>query len=284
MSTLDEILKAEPTEAKADAAPPAPEPVVDGKEPEHVAEAAGTGMNNEGTPPVPGESKEKEEEGAADGGKARTVPVNALQDERRKRQEAEDRLAKVEAEISRLQAAGKPQDAGQGDAAKAVADDPLEALLADPTGFVKGQLSVYEQALRDMRFDHSEKLAVMAHGQAAFEAAAETFKREAMLNPALVANMNRHPDPGQYVMEVAAWAANRDALAEYGGDVRKAIEAAEKRGMERAQQQPGNDSKTNSNNKPASTESLSGVRSARDKGPVFAGPTPLDEILGKGSS
>jgi hypothetical protein len=264
---LDDIFDGKVPAPEAEpAASAAPEPTGD---PQATADAAPEGSaepqaEGEGAPPAP------------DGG---TVPVGALQAERRERQDWKERaireeeqrkalereLAQLRAQPPQPAATAQPEPPPQ----RATPPDPV----MDPEGFARHW---EEQRMHD-RFAMSELLVRQQHPDAedVIKAAMEQIKA----NPALAAPLKtaHHPIQALYDMGKKALAMKDigDDPAAFEAKLREKLRAeilAEQQ-QAAAPEQPG---------APAVTlpPSLAGMRSAAPRGSTpFTGPTPLKELF-----
>ena len=136
------------------------------------------------------------------------VPVAALKDERTKRQTLEAENAQMRAFIAQMRQQQAPQPAAQ---QPAPASDPIGAMLDNPHGFVEERATqvarqmvapLEDQMFRD-RLHFSVQRAKSAPDfeeadglvNAAIQAAPPQIQQR------LAAEMRRHPDPGQWVLE-----------------------------------------------------------------------------------
>lgn len=135
------------------------------------------------------------------------VPVAALKDERSKRQAAEAELAQARAFIAQMQQQA-PQPAPQQPAEK---PDPIGAMLDNPEGFVEQRA---QQVARQLVAPLEQQMFVdrLHHSIARARGAEDFAECDALVNAALqaapqeiqqrlAAEMRRHPDPGQWVLQ-----------------------------------------------------------------------------------
>lgn len=136
------------------------------------------------------------------------VPVAALKDERSKRQAAEAELAQARAFIAQMQRQPQAQPVPQQPAEK---PDPIGAMLDNPEGFVEQRaqqvarqlVAPLEQQMFADRLHHSIARAQgaedFAECDALVNAALQAAPQE--IQQRLAAEMRRHPDPGQWVLQ-----------------------------------------------------------------------------------
>jgi hypothetical protein len=264
MAEIDDFLKgkaeAEPM-AEAEA-PPAPEPK-DAAPPE--AEA----------PPAPPEGEPEPQQQTRDG---RTVPLSALEGERKARQDWKDKAARAETErdelrkqleeIKRQPPAPPPQQYQP-----PAPINPAE----DPQGFV----SRIQEVMLNERLNQSELLARRDHGAEKIEAAIAEFKTAAQADPALFPKLYGQPDPyGWMLQQVDKMRAQRE-IGDDPSAYKSKLEAEirERLMAEMGQQQPQQPRVS-----PAAgmAPSLANVRSAAPRSaPAFSGPPSLGDVLGR---
>lgn len=177
----------------------------------------------------------------------RSVPLAALEAERRGRQDWKERATRAEERARMLEereAAAARQQPQQ-------PQDPLVSL---------------QQQMVNERFNTSEMLARDKYAD--LDEVVEQFKAAAAQNPALVAQMNAHPHPWKFAYDEGK---RLKFAAEIGNDpeaYRKKVEAEVRAQLTQSQQPaqriPG---------------SLADARSAGARGTTFTGPTPLDAIF-----
>lgn len=160
----------EPEPAAEAKAEEAPEKEAEAPEEDAKGEEAGPETDEaEGEPPAPEDAK--------------NVPINALLDERDKRQKAEKRLEELEAK----------------------GDDKAERpdLLDDPEGFAKSIEDKVEAAVQVRHFNASEHRARKEHGDDAVDEAIATFESMIKADPLLGQKALNHPEPFDFVIETA---------------------------------------------------------------------------------
>jgi hypothetical protein len=207
--TLDQIFDA-PNESNAPEGVPPVEPAPMGEPP--AAEM----------PPEPAPPAEPVEDEPSSADESLTVPVAALKDERKKRQEIERQLAELQAQAvpQQPQPVSQPQQPQQQQPPQM--PDPLE----DPEGWKQWhdetqarlvhqqQVSAYQT-----RALTSRMVAMQQHDD--YEVAEEAFTAAARTSPELLRQIAVHPNPAQYAYEVGKRAM---MLQEIGPDPQAYIE------------------------------------------------------------
>jgi hypothetical protein len=186
----------------------------------------------------------------------RHVPLEALEAERKGRQDWKEKAIRAEAERDQLR---QQMERGQ---------QPPQQQQQDPL------LTLQQQMVND-RFNFSE--ALMREKHADVDEAVEAFKEAAKQNPALVAQMHANPLPWKFAYEEGkrlrfATEIGNDPEA-YRKKVRAEIEAELK-----AQQQPA----SLQSQQPAAQplpQSLAGARSSGARGGTFTGPVPFETLF-----
>jgi hypothetical protein len=267
MSTaLDDILKDErATEPKAEA--PEAEPRADerprdergkfvakekGAEPESSAAKAEETPGEEaasspstGEPAAPPAAKDE----------ARTVPLSALEDERRKRQAKDEELAQVRAELAKARNP-RPDDL----------DDPDGAKRWDENDRLNERVNLSYEMAREAIAD--------------FDAVMEAWPALLQAEPALYDAAIKARNPAKYAYDAVR---RHKVLQEVGTDpaaYRAKVEAEIRQAME-AEAATAADAAQKTQTRDSLPTSLAGQRSvtSRSSGPQFAGPTPLDKLL-----
>ncbi|APT57787.1 hypothetical protein RGI145_12360 [Roseomonas gilardii] len=275
MATLDDFLASEAEEEQGTA--PAAQPAADAVPPAAEGEAQ-PGAEAQ----APTDAPEGEQQATRDG---RTVPLSALEGERRQRQDWKEKALKADGEIAelrrQLEEARKapPQQVQQPAAAQDLAwIDPRE----DPVGYhervqakiLDGHLNISEAMLRQTVND-----------DAAVDEAVAIFKQAAEQNPGLWNELysQRHPY-GWMFKKFEALRVQREMgddpaayRARMEAEIRAKIEEEFRGGGQggAAPQQPVS---------PVAgrAPSLAGVRSAAARSaPVISGPTPLGDIFAR---
>jgi hypothetical protein len=224
------------------------------------AEAQSTGETQTATQPA-GEGEVAPQQSANDAPPAseqdKLVPLKALEEERKGRQDWKEKAIRFEEELKHLRANGGQQQAQQQQ------QEPLtfeQALLNE-------RMNVSEMMLRNQHQDVDEKLAV--------------FQAEVAKNPALGAELakQRHPWEWMYKQAQRIQALNDigDDPTAYETKLREKI-MAEIQGQQ--QQQTPAAATTTQAAAPVLPKSLATARSAGPRSaPAWTGPTPLNDIL-----
>jgi hypothetical protein len=268
---------------RADKPEPAPTPRTEAKpEPASAQEASGD------KPAIPKDDRPRDATGkfapkdaqeaappAAKQDAPQSVPVQAVQEERRKRQALERELAELRARAAHPVA---PQQQPQ------PAQVPLPDLMfQDPERFVQALAQRQEEALLQTRIATSEAI---ARQQPDYDAAEQALTAYAQSSPQAAREvadaLRQHPAPamwayqaGRHLLSQQRWA----PVMQQHGDPEAFINAeVERRMADRMRTQPA----------PAPSaaplpQSLASARSAgpRNIAPGFSGPTPMSAILGR---
>jgi len=194
--TFDNIFHSE-LDGPAPVADKEPEPAAEAKAEEAPEKEAEAGPE---TDEAKGEEA-KEETPAAEGEPpapedVKNVPINALLDEREKRQKAEERIKELEAKEKGEDKAERPD------------------LLEDPEGFAKSIEDKVERAVQVRHFNASEHRARKEHGDDAVDEAMETFLTMVKADPLLGQKAQTHPEPFDFVIETVT---NHKQVEEAGG-------------------------------------------------------------------
>lgn len=210
-----------------------------------------------------------EGEAAPERSDGRTVPLAALEGERKARQDWKDRAARAETERDALnkqleELRRAPQ------AAPPAPPQPIDP-VHQPEAFVER----IQQVVLNERLNSSEMLLRREIGAEAVDAAIADFKQAAAEDPRLFQQLYSQPDPyGWLAKQVEGIRLRReigDDPAAYRAKLRAELEAE----MGRAEPAgPG---------APRMAPSLANVRSAAPRSaPVFTGPTPIEDVLRRG--
>lgn len=180
------------------------------------------------------------------------VPLEALEAERKGRQDWKEKAIRFEEEARQLRQQVERAQPGQPQQPQ----DPLQ--------------QTYQQIVNE-RFNTSEMLVRAQHADV--DEAVEAFKAAAAQNPALAAAMHQNPHPWKYAYEEGkrlrfASEIGNDPEA-YRKKVRAEIEA------ELKAQQPQSAAPA----APAIPQSLADARSAGARGTTFTGPTPMENLF-----
>lgn len=238
---MDDVFNDDPSEQKQD---------VDKGDPNATQQQPTEGQQPEGEQPQQGEGAAPP--AASD---TRHVPLEALEAERKGRQDWKEKAIRAEEEAKALreqiQRAQNPQQPQQ--------QDPL---LVMQQQIVNERFNVSEMVLRSQHQDVDEMVQV--------------FKEAAAQNPALVAQMHAQQHPWKFAYDEGK---RLKFAAEIGNDpeaYRKKLRAeveAELRGQLAPNQSAAAPAA------PAVPQSLAGARSAGARGNTFTGPTPIDSIF-----
>lgn len=191
------------------------------------------------------------------------VPRRALEDERRKRQDYEKRLADLERQI---QASRQPQ---RQEAPPAPAD-----WWTDPEGAARQMQQQQHYAIFETRLALGEE--IMAQ-RPDYEAAKAAFVEAASADQSLAVKMVTHPNPAKFVYEQGRKLA---AMREIGDDPAAFRARVEAEIMAKLGQAPA---PVQQSPRAPAPKSLAGQPTARDAQGRFApssGPASLDELLG----
>lgn len=238
MKSFDDVLKDDPKEPEATEpqAPEAPEPpkAEEPKEP-------------------PKESKVEEGAPTAPETEPKHVPLAALEDERRKRQE-------IQRELEALRS--KPAD-------KAI--DPV----VDPEGFRKHFEEQSQKALVNERLNMSEQIVRSHLGDEAVDAAMQAFEEAEKSNPGLRATILASRHPYQSLVE---WHKREQTLATVGTDLTAYEQRLREKWLEEVKANPAALGLAVPTPQQPVAPSLANRPSvgARDS---WTGPTPLGDIL-----
>ncbi|MBN3848154.1 hypothetical protein G3N58_15135 [Paraburkholderia sp. Ac-20342] len=225
------------------------------------AQTQGTGETQTTAQPA-GESEGAQQQ-SADGAppapeQDKLVPLKALEEERKGRQDWKEKAIRFEEELKHLRAGGGQQGQQQ---------QQQQTPLTFEQALLNERMNVSEMMLRNQHQDVDEKLAV--------------FQAEVAKNPALGAELAKQRHPWEWMYKQAQ---RIQALTDIGDDP-TAYEAklrekimAEIQGQQQQQQQA--EASTTQASAPALPKSLATARSAGPRSaPTWTGPTPLNDIL-----
>ena len=256
-TSLDDLLNGtEPTEAPAEVAQEAP---AEAAPPETIGQPRDesgrfapkeTGVENE--QPVPPTEQPNQ------------LPPHeyaALKDERRKRQEAEARIAALEMQFQAAQQANRPPE------------QPVD-FWEDPQAVIARQFEQFGQQFREQlkheqmteRLDASEAAARMQFPD--FDEKLGAFQQAAQLNPALAREMAMAPDPAKFAYE-----RGRTAL-----EIQRAGSLDEVLKAERAKWEAEVRAQMPAPPTLPATTATDGSVGGRS-GPAWTGPVPMDQLL-----
>lgn len=143
------------------------------QEPEQTEEVKDEGVKEESAPPAESQAPAKDE---------RFIPINALLDEREKRQ-------RLEAELAQLKAQAEP----------AKEDTTEDDLFSNPAEVLKRvQMEAYAAARRDM-INMSE--AILFESKPDAQEKIDAFKDAIQQNPTLYQQMLQHPNPAGFAYQ-----------------------------------------------------------------------------------
>ena len=202
------------------------------------------------------------------------VPIQALDAERGKRKETEERYEKKLKELEdRIASLSKPQQAAQ--QAQPVA--PPE-IFEDPDGYIRHQLTPVQQQMMDMREFVSENMAVTAHGADAVNEAKQAVEQVAATpeGQRVIAEMLQSQHPYDALMK---WHKKQRAMAEVGDDP-EAYFQRRLQEMQAAQQQPQTQTQQPATQAAPLPTDFSGAPSGGPRGgPEYGGPRSLTDIM-----
>lgn len=192
------------------------------------------------------------------------VPLKALEEERRGRQDWKEKAIRAEAALDALRAQAS-QGSGQ-----------------QPSAQQQPQQLTVEQAMLNERMNMSEMMVRQQHGDEKIDAALATFQAAIAKNPALGAELAQQRHPWQWMFDQAT---RMKALDDIGNDpdayrarIRAEIEAELKAAPAAEAEQSA--AAAPAAVVPAIPKSLATARSAAPRSaPVWTGPTSLNDIL-----
>lgn len=219
--------------------------------------------------PAPGPAENASAQPA--GGK---VPIQALDAERGKRKEIEERHERELKELrDQIAALSKPQPPAQ--QTQPVA--PPE-IFEDPDGYIRHQLTPVQQQMMDMREFVSENMAVTAHGADAVNEAKQAIEQVAATpeGQRVIAEMLQSQHPYDALMK---WHKKQRAMAEVGDDP-EAYFQRRLQEMQAAQQQPQTQTQQPATQATPLPTDFSGAPSGGPRGgPEYGGPRSLTDIM-----
>jgi hypothetical protein len=189
----------------------------------------------------------------------------ALRDERRKRQEAEQRAAAIEAhyaQLARQQQAQQPQQPRP-----EFWDNPEQYLQSEFAHFGERLIQQMEQKQQIERINASEQAAKSKYAD--YSDAYQAFEQAVQLNPRLAYELAQAPDPGEFAYskgKTALAIQNTGSIDALRAQIRAEIEAEARAAFNPAPVRL------------PSTTAADGSVGART-GPAWSGPTPIDDIL-----
>ncbi|MNE00445.1 hypothetical protein D3C87_1243640 [compost metagenome] len=202
------------------------------------------------------------------------VPIQALDAERGKRKETEERYEKKLKELEdRIASLSNPQQATQ--QAQPVA--PPE-IFEDPDGYIRHQLTPVQQQMMDMREFVSENMATTAYGADAVNEAKQAIEQVAATpeGQRVIAEMLQSQHPYDALMK---WYKKQKAMDEVGDDP-EAYFQRRLQEMQAAQQQPQTQTQQPATQAAPLPTDFSGAPSGGPRGgPEYGGPRSLTDIM-----
>lgn len=188
----------------------------------------------------------------------------ALKDERRKRQEAEARIAAMEAQFAQMQSRPQPQP------------EPPADFFENPDAFLASKLDQFGTQLMQ-RFQQQQQVDRLNASEAAAKAkyadyddAFHAFRQAVQSNPALSAQMTASNDPAEFAYRTGKRALDLERVGSFDELI-----AAERAKWE-AEAKAAIPAPAPSFPSTTATDTSVGQRG----GPAFAGPTPLGDLIG----
>jgi len=267
MDNLDDFLKGENEAPEPEAeAPETPETEAEAPQPEAEAEAPEVEAKDEGRPRdekgrfIPKGEKEEASPPEAE----ERIPVKALQEERRKRQELEAQLMQMQ---QHLQQPPQQQQAPQGP------PDRWE----DPEGYDQWLVTQAAHAARAEAYQQFQYQRLAESGNRLrqstpdYEEKIQVFGQMANANPSLLAQLVQAENPAEFAYNLGK---QQIEIAQYGG-IDGLIQAKVQEALSKAQPAPVEQ-------KPSLSipETLADAQSARGSESAAFNPTPLESILG----
>jgi hypothetical protein len=177
------------------------------------------------------------------------VPLKAVQEERRKRQELERRLQELETQRN-----------------------PPPNLQEDPNGYQAHLQQTLQSSLLNERLNLSESMVRDKHGDEAVEEAQELFGQAAQQDPALVNKLYSERNPYGWLMK---WAKSQKLTKEMGDDPDTWISQKEAEIRAKVEQEIAQKYQ-----RPTPPPSLASAHGGRvESTPAWSGPSSLDSIL-----
>lgn len=227
----------------------------EGPQANQPGETTPTEQQPQGQPP---EQQPQEGEGAAPpaaGEQTKHVPLEALESERKQRQDWKEKAIRAEEEAKQLRE--QMQRASQ------LPQQPQDPLL------------VLQQQIVNERFNNSEMLVREKYADA--DEMVATFKEAAAKNPALNAQMMSHPHPWKFAYEEGK---RLRFASEIGNDPAAYRERIRAEVLAELQKTPPAAGAGATAPAPAPIpQSLAGARSAGARGNTWTGPTPMENLF-----
>ena len=188
------------------------------------------------------------------------VPLKALEEERKGRQDWKEKAIRFEEELKHLRAQGQQQPAQQ-------QHQPVSL--------------TYEQGLLNERMNMSEMMVRQQHGDADVDSALEVFQKAVQENPALGAQLAQQRHPWQFMLDQAK---RIQAMQEIGTDPTAYRQKVREEILAELQQQGAapvaQPAAVPVPAAPVIPRSLATARSSAPRSaPVWTGPTSLNDIL-----
>lgn len=257
--TFEEIFHSE-LDGAAPATEKEPEPAAEAKAeeaPEKEAEAPDEEAKGEEAGPETDEAKDAPPVSED----TKNVPINALLDEREKRQALEARVREFEAKEKGEDKAERPD------------------LLEDPEGFAKSIEDKVEAAVQVRHFNASEHRARKEHGDDAVNEAIGIFESMVKADPLLAQKALNHPEPFDFVIETVT---RHKQVEEAGGlEEWRKTELTKMRAELKAELEAEMNGKTDAKEKARASlpETLAGEANKGERtGPEWSEPS-LDELV-----
>lgn len=202
------------------------------------------------------------------------VPIQALDAERGKRKETEERYEKKLKELEdRIASLSQPQQPAQ--------QQPKPTLFDNPDGYMQEQLTPVQTAILDMKEFVSENMAVQSHGREKVDAAKAAIEQVAATpdGQRVIAEMIHSQHPFDVLMK---WHKRQAAFAEVGDDPEAWFQkrlAAMQAGQQQPQAQSQQTQQPAAQAAPLPTD-FSGAPSGGPRGgPEYGGPRSLTDIM-----
>lgn len=207
-----------------------------------------------------------------------TVPRRALEDERRKRQEYEQRLDQLQRYIQEQQRPPQPKQP----------EPPAPDYYADPEGWQRYQMAQtqaliqrereqFQQELIRTRVDQSEELVRMQKPD--FDEYKSIFVEAVQRSPQLLQEMVRAPNPAMYAYEIGRYL---KVMSEVGTDPDGYVERklAERQAAATGQPPPAQPPARSAAPVPKSLASTTSARPRDPRNGQFTERAPLEDLLG----
>lgn len=239
---LDSILKGETT----------PETETEAQKAERLRDDKGRFAKGEEATPEPEKVEAKPAETPAAPEKRKPdpefVPLKAVQEERRKRQELERRLQELETQRN-----------------------PPPNLQEDPNGYQAHLQQTLQSSLLNERLNLSEAMVREKHGDGAVEEAQELFAQAAQQDPSLANKLYSEKNPYGWLMK---WAKSQKLTREMGDDPDQWISQKEAEIRARIEQEYAQKAR-----QPAPPPSLASAGGRMETQQSWQGPKPFDSIF-----